>query len=285
MKNIIKLMRVKHWIKNFLIFLPAFFDGNVRELNILSNLLIGFLSFCLISSIIYINNDLKDVEKDRVHEIKCKRPIASGAVSEKKAKIVILILVVVVVCLSFQIKCDHPFIAVAWALGYIVINVAYSMGMKNIPLVDIAILAMGFIIRVFYGAAIANVSASSWLCLTVMAFALYMGIGKRRNELYKVQDGRTRGVLKYYDVELLDKDMTIVTTLGIVFYSLWAGTVVNNPYIIWTVPLVLFIIMRYEMIIKNNSYGDPVEVLLSDKILICLVILYGIAMAVLFYGF
>lgn len=90
--------------------------------------------------------------------------------------------------------------------------------------------------------------------------------------------------MQYYDIELLDKNMTIVTTLGVVFYALWAGTVISNPYVIWTVPLVLFIIMRYEMVIKGNSYGDPVEVLLTDKTLLALVGGYGMIMIIFMYG-
>lgn len=285
MKNIIKLMRMKHWIKNILIFVPAFFGRNILQINVLQNLALGFVCFSFVSSMVYIINDLKDAKKDRLHEEKCKRPIASGAVSKELAVGLLVILGVLagVVCLFIQ--CDRPYIPVSWCLLYLVMNIAYSLGLKNIPIVDIGILAMGFIIRVFYGASICNVTASSWLCLTVMAFALYMGIGKRRNELYKVHGDTTRIVLKYYDVDLLDKNMTVVTTLGIVFYALWAGTVIDNPFVIWTVPLVLFIIMKYEMIIKGNSYGDPVEVLLSDKVLMGLVAAYVIIMITLFYAF
>lgn len=284
MKNIIKLMRVKHWIKNFLIFVPVFFSKNIGDYRTICNLILGFVGFSLIASVVYVINDLKDVEKDRNHEVKCKRPIASGAISESFAKVMIIVMIIGAVLLLYFIQCEKLYIAFLWCGIYLFINIAYSLGLKNIPIVDIAILTMGFIIRVLFGAVICGVEASNWLCLTVMAFALYMGIGKRRNELFKVGDGSTRSVLKYYDVALLDKYMTIVTTLGIVFYALWAGTVIENSYAIWTVPLVFFIIMKYEMIIHKNSYGDPVEVLLSDKILIGLVIIYGIVMTGLIYA-
>ena len=284
MKNIIKLIRVKHWIKNVLIFVPAFFNKNLGNPKTILDLILGFFALSLIASVVYIINDLKDVEKDRKHEIKCKRPIASGAISKNLAIVLIVIGIVIAMALLCLVHCENLYLAFVWAGIYLLTNVAYSLGLKNVPIVDIAILTLGFIIRVFYGAAISDIEASNWLCLTVMAFALYMGIGKRRNELSKVGDNSTRDVLKYYDVNLLDKYMTVVTTLGIVFYALWAGTVIANPYVIWTVPLVFFIIMKYEMIIHKNSYGDPVEVLLSDKILIGLVGVYGIVMLGLIYG-
>lgn len=284
MKDIIKLIRAKHWIKNCLIFIPAFFEKNITEPGVIKNLFLGFVCFCFVTSIVYVINDLRDVEKDRKHELKCKRPIASGAISERFAKIIILILGAAVAILLISLGLTVSWIPAVWCLVYLIINIGYSMGLKNVPIVDIAILAMGFIIRVMYGAAISEVTASSWLCLTVMAFALYMSIGKRRNELHKVGGNSTRDVLKYYNVEFLDKNMTIVTTLGIVFYSLWAGTVIENGLVIWTVPIVILIIMRYEMIIEGNSYGDPVEVLLSDKALIGLVGLYTVVMIALMYG-
>ena len=283
-KDVIKLIRMKHWIKNLLIFIPAFFEKNIFEAAVMKNLLWGFLCFSVLSSIIYVINDLRDVEKDRMHEIKRMRPIASGAVSVKKAWLIIVLLSVICIFALWKIDPQYIYAAAAWCLVYLCINIAYSMGLKDIPIVDIAILASGFIIRVLFGAAVCNVTASSWLCLTVMAFALYMGIGKRRNELSKTGGNTTRTVLKYYDVNFLDKNMTMVTTLGIVFYSLWAGTVISNSLVIWTVPLVIIIIMKYELIIKGNSYGDPVEVLLSDKILMGLVAVFAIIMIFLLYG-
>lgn len=283
MKNYCKLMRVKHWIKNILIFVPAFCAGKLMQTTVFFQLFLGFLSFSFASSVVYIINDLKDVEKDRKHEIKCKRPIASGVISEGKAKFVAVLLIVLAILLNSIIRCEHSCMLFVWCGIYIAINIAYSMGLKNVPIIDIAILAMGFVIRIFYGAVISNVEVSSWLCLAVMAFALYMGMGKRRNELNKVGDNSTREVLKYYDVELLDKNMTIVTALGLVFYSLWAAMVTENSYLVWTVPLVFFIIMKYEMQIRGNSYGDPVEVLLSDKILMMLVVLYMLIMLFLMY--
>lgn len=284
MKNIIRLLRPKHWIKNLLIFIPAFFSGNLWNAKMIGNLIISFLSFSLVSSVVYIVNDIKDLEKDRQHEVKCTRPLASGAVSTKDAGITALVLGISAIALNGMIKCSHPAVPIFWCVFYGGLNLAYSAGLKNLPLVDVAILSAGFMIRIFYGAAASDVTASSWLSLTVMSFALYMALGKRRNELYQVGGSMTRKVLAYYDMQLLDKYMMIASTLGIIFYSLWAGMVIDSQWMIWTVPLVLFIIMKYEMILKENSYGDPVEVLLSDHGLCCLALLYTGMMFVIMYG-
>lgn len=284
MKDIVVLMRPKHWIKNILIVIPAFFSKNLWEMKTIKNLILGFVCFSFVSSIVYIFNDMKDLERDRQHEMKCRRPLASGAVGLKEAKVILFLLGIGAVISGSFMNCQKSYVHIMWCSIYFCINLAYSMKLKNVPLVDVSILAAGFLIRIFYGAAVSEVTASSWLCLTVLSFALYMGIGKRRNELYKSGGSSTRQVLQYYDIDLLDKYMVIVSTLGIVFYSLWAGFIIDNRWVVWSVPLVLFIIMKYEMIIKGNSYGDPVEVLLSDKALCGLVVFYAGLMFLLIYS-
>ena len=285
MKDLFRLMRPSHWIKNILIFIPAFFARNLWEPQTMKNLILGFLCFSFVSSIVYILNDIKDREKDRMHEVKCNRPIASGAVSIRCAQHLILFVGICAVLASGLMKNATPYVPVIWCMVYFLLNILYSVCLKNIPIVDVSILASGFMIRVFYGAAVSRVTASSWLCLTVMSFALYMGIGKRRNELKKKGESSTRDVLQYYNVELLDKYMMIVTALGIMYYSLWAGMVIDNQWAIWTVPLVLLIIMKYEMVIQEDSFGDPVEVLLSDKVLSGLVLFYVLLMVMVTYVF
>ncbi len=283
MKDIIILMRPKHWIKNILVFIPAFFSRILWEPEIFWNLILGLFCFSFVSSMVYIFNDLKDMEKDKRHKVKCRRPLASGLVSKKTAICIFWILGVMAFVCGCFIQCGQEYIHRIWCVLYLVLNIAYSTGLKNLPIIDVAILAAGFIIRILYGAAISEVTVSVWLCLTVMSFTLYMAIGKRRNELQRVNGNLTREVLQYYDISLLDRYMTIMVTLGIVFYSFWAGIVMEGTLGIWTVPLILFIIMKYEMIIRGNSYGDPVEVLLSDKVLCGMVLFYIGIMVIVMY--
>lgn len=168
---------------------------------------------------------------------------------------------------------------------YFILNIGYSIKFKHVPIVDIAILCSGFLIRVIYGGCCIGVTVSSWLYLTVMSMAFYLVLGKRRNEALRL-NSKTRDVLNYYNKEFLDKFMYLSLGLAIVFYSLW--TTSNNfcryeYLLIWTVPLVILICMKYCMIIEGNSDGDPVEVVLGDKVLFSLIACYLIVMIGLFY--
>lgn len=279
-----KLMRVKHYIKNILIFLPLIFSGKLFDKDLLFEEVISFLAFCLIASIVYIINDIVDLEKDKLHETKKNRPLARGSVSIKEAIFLIILLLALIVVIMLYI--DNIYASLLLML-YLIINVAYSFVFKNIPIIDVAILTSGFIIRVVYGGVCAGVNVSSWLCLTVMSMAFYLSLGKRRNEIIKMKNKKnTREVLKYYTREYLDKFMYLCLTLTIVFYSLWTTTNTNskyNSFLIWTVPLVILICMKYSLIIEGDSDGDPVEVILKDKIMLSLIAGYGCIIMALFY--
>ena len=172
---------------------------------------------------------------------------------------------------------------------YFILNLAYSFGLKNIPIVDIAILVSGFLIRLHYGAFITNIAVSNWLYLTVIAFAIYFVLGKRRNELKQIGDKETRRVLESYPLTFLDKHMGMYLTMGNIFYALWTADEHNAPsyndkYLIFTVPIVLLITMKYSLNLENgSSSGDPMEVLLKDKLLLILCVIYILLMFVFIY--
>lgn len=283
MKNYLKLMRVHHYLKNVLIFLPLVFSQNLFDVTLLKKTILGFLSFSILSSIVYIVNDIQDVEKDRAHPTKCKRPIASGAVSVKEAYILAVIIAVLGITLNY-FACGFDLLGWGFVILYVGLNFAYSMGLKNLPIIDITILVSGFLIRVLYGSAVTAIEVSNWLYLTVISMSFYLGLGKRRNELV-TQGSKSRKVLKFYNHDFLDKNMYMCLGLTIVFYSLWCvdSTTIarySNSNIVWTVPLVMLICMKYSLNVEGNSDGDPVSVLLKDKILMGMVFLY--AMIVLF---
>ncbi len=276
----IKLMRMKHYIKNFLIFLPIIFSLNFYEIEKDIKVLIGFIIFSLLSSIVYIINDIQDIDNDRKHPEKSKRPIASGRVTKRESYILIAVLIIVIITINILFKMNYDSIVIL--LIYLVLNILYSKKLKKIQLLDVLILVTYFLLRVIYGASLINVKVSHWLYLTIISFSFYLSLGKRRNELMQLK-GETREVLKYYTKDFLDKNMYMFLTLTNVFYSLWCVDVQNiekfgTSYFILTVPLVIIICMKYSLNIENNSSGDPVEVLLSDKILIMLVIFYFIIM-------
>lgn len=282
----LKLMRVHHYIKNGLLFLPLVFSGKLFVLPELAKCLSGFVVFSFACSIIYIINDIQDYEKDRLHDVKKKRPIASGEVSLRSAWITVAVLSASVILLNLL---TVGFSSASWVFIciYIVLNLLYSYGLKNIPLIDITILVSGFLLRVLYGSAITNIAVSNWLYLTVMSGSFYLGLGKRRNEIQK-QNGGTRAVLKYYSHSFLDKNMHMCLTLTVVFYSLWCvdpNTIarLSSTNIIWTVPLVLLIIMKYSLNMEGSSYGDPVDVILGDKVLMLLIALYALITLIIIY--
>lgn len=285
MKHYLKLMRVHHYIKNLLVFVTLASSGQLFNLKKLAAGVAAFIAFCMVSSVVYIINDIRDKEKDQKHPTKCKRPIAAGTVSIRNAQVLAIVLSLVAIIfngLAFNVTSTILLVI------YLLLNLAYSFGLKNVPIVDITILVAGFLIRIMYGAFVTEIVISNWLYLTVISFAFYFALGKRRNELIKINDGETRQVLKAYSVNFLDKNMGMCLTLGNAFYALWSmdeKTIAfyNSKNLVFTVPLVLLITMKYSLNIEGDSDGDPVEVLLHDKVLLALCILYLTIMFVILY--
>ncbi len=288
LKSIIKLMRPKHWLKNGLVFIALVFAGRLFEVDSLVRSVLGFIAFSLISSAVYVLNDIRDVEADRKHEVKRNRPIASGAVSIPAAYGLMMVLTAVALGISF-LACRAVWEGFGLILAYFLVNLGYSLGLKHVPFVDIVLLVSGFALRVFYGAAVIDVYVSYWVTLTVFALSFYMSLGKRRNEILKSEDpAATRRVLKYYSVAFLDKFMYLCLAIAIVFYALWSadGEVIarfGTDKLIWTVPMVILLMMKYSADIESDSYGDPVDVITHDKLLVLMAFAYGMAMLAILY--
>lgn len=281
MKEYIRLLRPKHYLKNVLVLLPLFFSGRFFEGALLLKAAAGFAAFCLLSSLIYIVNDVRDVESDRCHPTKCRRPIASGAVSVPSAYAIAAVLAV----LTAAIGVVSDFTAGAWICmaAYLAVNLLYSFGMKNIPILDIALLVSGFLLRVLLGSAVTGIVISNWLYLTVVSISFYLALGKRRGELRRNSDTK-RKVLQYYNNDFLDKNMNVCLTLAIVFYSLWTADAANaQTHLIWTVPVVICLCLKYYLTIDGNSDGDPIEVIFQDKVLLVLIAAFALLTAGLIY--
>ena len=287
LKAVLRLMRPHHYLKNVLVFVPLLFSGRFFQQELLAKAVLAFFAFCLMSSFIYVINDIKDVESDRAHSVKRVRPIASGDVSISQALVIASVLLMLVTALLLQL--DGSVWLWVVALIHLMLNLAYSVfGGKHVPLLDVVILASGFLWRVLFGALAVDVAISDWLYLTVIMFSFYMALGKRRNEK-RTESGKTRAVLRAYTDSFLDKSMNSCLTLAIAFYALWsidANTVAHhaNPFAIWTVPLVMTIAFRYSMDIENPSSGDPIDMIARDKILWLLGLLYVMMMYWIVYG-
>ena len=270
MKKYIKLLRISHWAKNILLFLPLIFSGNLFNVRLIITTIIGFFLFSFLSSIIYINNDIEDIENDKKHPKQKLRPLASGVISQTKARIiqVILLMVVSSLIILLYLKTNNIYV-ILLPVAYFLLNYFYSKGLKNVAIVDVVILVLGFLIRVFLGSVIIDIQISNWLYLMIMFGSFYLGFGKRRNEIMKNGDV-SRKVLKNYNKSFLDKNMYNCLTLSIVCYSMWATNAetinrIGNNLLIWTIPIVMIIFMLYSLEIETDSFGDPIEVVIHNK--------------------
>lgn len=278
-RNYLQEMRIKHYIKNFLIFIPGFFAGKFNDIIPLQESLAAFISFSLISSAVYVINDINDIEKDRLHPIKCKRPIASGAIGKAHAVVLAVVLwaVSVIICLSIQ-KTIYPLLTI---LLYFAINLIYSMcGGKNYALLDIVLLVSGFYLRVLMGACVCEVKISNWLALVIISGASFLAFGKRRNEAKNI-GVETRKVLNQYSVTFLDKAMYSCMTLSLCFFALWCNEQ-GTQYII-LFPVLLLMLLKYSMQIERSEEGDPISLILKDKVLLTAGAFLGGASLVLTY--
>ena len=288
MKNYIKLIRVKHWLKNGLIFLPLFFSINLFKMNLLFYSFIAFMIFSFTASIVYVVNDINDIEKDKLHPIKKKRPLASGAISKKQAIVTAIVLAMLCVGLMVYLYTITKQLGVFIIPAvYLFINILYSKWLKHIPIIDVVVIVTGFVLRVMFGGISIDIEVSKYLYLMIIFGSFYLGFGKRRNEILKNGD-KSRSVLKMYNKDFLDKNMYVALALAVVSYTLWCvdpATIqrIGNDHVFWTIPLLMIILQLYSLDIEGNSHGDPIEVILADKKLLVTAIIYVLVMGGILY--
>ncbi|MFW1857061.1 decaprenyl-phosphate phosphoribosyltransferase [Acinetobacter defluvii] len=267
-RGLIKLIRPKQWIKNSFVFAPLIFAGEFLNVNsVCSSLLAAFL-FCLAASAVYIVNDLKDVQKDRAHPEKSKkRPLASGEVSKKSALLLLAILYITLI-VFWRVVPDVIYVIII----YIILNWAYTLKLKHEPVIEIFIVAFGFVLRVYAGAVILAVPVSDWMFITTLSISLYLASIKRRQEL--LQSGtQARGVLAHYSTNLIDRFAEMAAVTSVVFYSLYVMAV--QPTLVITIPLVIFGLFRYWYIVETLQGGEsPTDVIIQDKQILLTVILW-----------
>jgi 4-hydroxybenzoate polyprenyltransferase len=267
-KALLKTMRPRQWPKNIFIFAALVFDKQLLNPDAFLRTLAGFALFCLVSSSVYIFNDLADVEADRQHPEKKNRPIASGKLSVSAAWIAGIALVIIAVGLSFFLTRGFETVLAI----YFLINMAYSKWLKHIPIVDVLVIATGFVLRVHAGVTLIQVQRfSPWLYVVMTLLALFLGFGKRRAELALLAQGAGshRKVLDGYTLPLLDQYIMIVSGTTIVAYSLYtfsAPNVPENHSMMLTIPFMMYAIFRYLYLIEvKHAGGAPEEILLSDR--------------------
>ncbi len=289
LKALLKTMRPRQWPKNVVVFAALIFDRQLSLSNFQPFLrsLAAFIIFCLVSSSVYIINDIIDVEADRRHPTKRNRPIASGKLPVPAAIAVAAAIILLGLPLAYLLS---PLLSLV-VLAYFLLNLAYSTWLKHISLIDVLSIAAGFVLRVVGGVMVISVQRfSPWLYVVIFFGALYLGFGKRRAELNLVASNNgnaTRRVLEGYNLALLDQILSIVSATTILAYSLYTFSAVNLPAnhtMMLTIPFVIYGFFRTLYLIQvKNEGGEPEEMLLTDRPLQIDILLYGITVLVIFY--
>jgi len=287
MSPYIQLIRPKDWAKNLFLFLPVIFGGKLLDIPRLPHIFAGFFAFSFMASAVYIINDYRDREDDRKHPKKSKRPLASGAVKPGAAIIIAVLLVTAGFVLSYVADPKLRFLLILAA--YFALNMGYSLGLKNIPILDIIIVAMGFSFRVKGGGYIADVNVSVWLNLMVFLLALLMAIAKRRDDiLLKMETGLDmRKAIKGYNLDFLNIMLAMISGITIMTYTMYCVSPVTTQrlgtyHLYYTCIFVVAGLMRYlQITLVQNQAGSPTEILYKDRFIQITMLLWVIS----FYGF
>ena len=284
--GLLKTMRPRQWTKNVFVFVALFFDGKVLDVSSVLNTLAAFVLLCLMSSAVYIMNDLRDLENDRQHPVKRKRPLPAGQLSPTIAIIAGFLMAGGSLAAGFLLA---PALALV-LLGYLFIQIAYTFFLKKVVLLDVFVVAFGFIMRIAAGVAVIDVQRfSPWLYVFGGFLALFMILGKRRHELTLLGEEASdhRAILEEYTVELIDLLLMIVTTSAVAAYSLYtflAEGLPENHAMMLTIPFVLYGIFRYLYLIHvRHEGGAPEEILLRDRPMQVTLLLYGVVVFVAVY--
>jgi decaprenyl-phosphate phosphoribosyltransferase len=269
------------------LFLPLFFAGEFNDRNQLIEIFKGFIAFSLIASSIYIINDYRDREDDRKHPVKCKRPLASGAVSPNTALIICGILIVAGFGLAWYVRDKFAFVLAI----YFLVNLSYSLGLKSIAILDLVLLAAGFVLRIKAGSVISRIPLSEWIVIMVFLLAIFMAIGKRRDDvLLKLSTGADmRKSIKGYNLELLNVLLALVSAIIIVAYLMYCmdpQTVakMRTYRLYYTAVFVMAGIMRYlQLIYVVADSGSPTKILYKDRFIQLTLLLWFASFFIILY--
>lgn len=268
------LMRPRQWTKNLLVFAALIFSIQQADVNMLIRAVTGFVLFCLVSSCVYILNDYVDRERDRMHPEKKFRPLASGAIQPQMALVFGFVLLLCCILAAFRFQ---PLFGVVLS-AYFFLNVLYSLKLKHVVILDLLIIASGFVLRAVGGGLVIGVSLTPWFLICTMLLALFLAIGKRRHELALLEGGKGahRKVLESYSMEMLNQMSAIATTATIMSYALFTFTSGRTVHLMWTLIFVLYGMFRYLYLIHmEDKGGRPEKLLLEDKHILLTVVLYG----------
>jgi len=287
LKDLIISLRPQQWAKNLVVFAALIFAKELDHWPALETSLLAFLIFCLLSSAVYLFNDVLDISSDQQHPIKSRRPIASGRIAKKTAISLSILLMLAGLLASFGLNPKFSIVA----LAYLFLTTLYSLVLKQMVILDVMAVSVGFVLRAVAGAVAIGVEISSWLLVCTVLLALFLSLGKRRHELVLLEDEATshRKILTEYSPYFLDQMMAVVTASTVVAYCFYTLSPeieqkLNTRYLSLTIPFVLYGIFRYLYLIhQKEKGGNPTQMLLNDKPILVNVILWIIAVLFILY--
>lgn len=285
--EILKSIRPQHWIKNFFIFAAIIFSQNILNLPLILKVFVAFVAFCFLSGSLYILNDLRDLEEDKLHPIKSKRPLASGRLKKSTAVLSFIIFCSLALILAVTVNINFFLIS----LVYFFLQVAYSFRLKHVVILDVFIIAAGFLIRVIAGGLAIEVYISPWLLICTTLLALFLAFSKRRHELILLEKSATnhRPILKEYSPYLLDQMIAVVTASTVIAYCLYTiseetVTKFGTTRLVFTVPFVLYGIFRYLYLVHQRyKGGSPEALIIKDRPLLFDIFLWIVSALFILY--
>lgn len=278
--ELITSMRPQQWYKNLILFVSIIFSLNILNVEMWSTIIFAFILFCMLSGSEYLINDIIDLESDRKHPVKCKRPLASGKLKITTALVFVALLIVGVMAGSYLI--NIPFLIIS--MSYLLLILFYSLILKHLIIVDLLVISIGFVMRAVAGGIAINVRISPWLIVCTFLLALFLALGKRRHELNLLGNnaGDHRKNLAEYSNEMLDQMLSITTGSLIISYSLYTFFV-ENYFMMLTIPVIIYGLFRYLFLVHSRNFGGEPEMLFKDKgMLICLGLWSFIVVSVLY---
>ena len=286
-KSILRLMRIHQYVKNAFIFLPLFFAGQITNIVLFSNALVGFIGFSIAASAVYTLNDFLDIEDDRKHPSKKDRPLASGLISKKES----IVLIGLFSSIGLTIMATQSIQALVILLSYIILNIGYSFYLKHIPIIDVAIISIGFVLRLFIGAIVTVTPLSKWIVIMTFLLALFLALAKRRDDVIHFMNTgkKMRKVIDGYNLQLIDGAMMIMASVVIVSYLLYTTSIevinrINSEYLYLTSFFVILGVLRYMQIsfVENNS-GSPTKILYKDKFMLINILVWVFSFIYIIY--
>ncbi len=284
--GIVVSLRPRQWLKNLIVFAALIFAQRLNQPDLVIRSVLAFLLFCATSGAIYIINDLFDAERDRLHPLKARRPIASGALGFAPAVAAAAVFLVGALLAAFTVS--PPFGAIL--LIYAILNVLYSLWLKEVVIIDVMVIAAGFVLRAVGGGLIIDVPISTWLIICTILLSLFLAFCKRRQELESLDEaGEHRVTLREYSVEFIDQMINVVTASTVVAYTFYTVSPevelkLGTRHLYLTVPFVLYGIFRYLYLVHRKGIGgNPTQALLTDRPLLICVALWGMTVVLLLY--